>query len=238
MMQGYTGQSYEQWATHPGVLAFIHAGHILGEGWGSWVDWGIVVSLVISAAILALIVCARIFYPRRVIHGRALFLNAVALVILPVMLLPFATFTTFEYAKQINFCGSCHLAMEPYVHDLVNPKGKSLAALHYQVHFTPTQPGTACYSCHATYGVHGTMIAKMQGLSDAYRYTTGLYTTPIKLRKPFSNTLCLKCHIESSIFRSQRIHMDKDGNVSPLMLNSTISCEMCHPSGHMIGASE
>jgi hypothetical protein len=124
------------------------------------------------------------------------------------------------------------------VHDLAQPKGKSLAALHYQVHFTPTQPGTACYSCHATYGVHGTMIAKLQGLNDAYRYLTGFYTTPIKLREPFPNKLCLKCHIESSIFLSQRIHLDKQGHVSPLMLNDTIACGMCHPAGHMIGASD
>ncbi len=117
----------------------------MGEGWGSWVDWGIVVSLILSAAIVVLIACARIFYPRQVISGRALFFNAMALVLLPLMLLPFATFTTFEYAKQIIFCGSCHRAMKPYVLDLGDPTGKSLAALHYQVHFTPTQPGTACY---------------------------------------------------------------------------------------------
>lgn len=229
-------QALEQWAAHPGVLAFIHAGHILGEGWGSWVDWGIVVSLILSIAILVLIICSRIFQPHRVIRGGALILNGLALVMLPTMLLSFATLTTFEYAKQINFCGSCHKAMAPYVHDLLDPNGRSLASLHYRIHFDPTQPGTACYSCHATYGVHGTFIAKLQGLSDAYRYITGFYTTPIKSTEPFPNKLCLKCHIDSSIFRSKRIHMDGSGHVSPLMLHDTISCEMCHPAGHMIGA--
>jgi len=229
---------FERWATaHPGLLAFIHSGHILGEGWGSWVDWGIMLSLTLSIAILVFVVLGSILFPQRVTHGRALFINTLGLVFLPAMLLPFANFTIFEYAKQENFCGSCHVAMQPYVHDVTDPKSQSLSALHFRLNFAPTQPGTACYSCHATYGVHGTMRAKLQGLNDAYRYVTGWYTTPIHLRGPFPNELCLKCHIDSSFFLSQRLHLDTQGKVSALILKGTISCTMCHPSGHMIGAS-
>jgi len=233
-MLGQRAHLLESWATHPDVLAFIHAGHVLGERWGSWVDWGIVLSLSLCTAIVALIVWVRIRYPRRAARGRALALNALALILLPAVLLPFANFTVFEYAKQDNFCGSCHLAMAAYVRDMMEPQSKSLAALHFRGNFNPTQPGTACYSCHATHGVHGTMRAKLQGLSDAYHYVTGTYTTPIHLRGTFPNVLCLKCHIDSRIFRAQRIHLDKQGAVSPLIVNNTISCLMCHVSGHLL----
>ncbi len=222
---------------HHGVFAFIYSGHVLGEGWGSWVDWGILLSLILCIGIMVFVVLGWTRFPRRVTRGRALFVNVLGLVFLPAMILPFANFTILEYAKQENFCGSCHVAMQPYVHDVNDPKSKSLSAIHFRINFAPTQPGTACYSCHATYGVHGTMRAKLQGLSDAYRYETGWYTTPIHLRRPFPNALCLKCHIDSQFFLSQRLHLDTEGKVSPLIVKGTISCTMCHPSGHMIGAA-
>jgi hypothetical protein len=77
------------------------------------------------------------------------------------VLLPFANFTVMEYTKQVNFCGSCHQAMQPYLDDMLKPGHQSLAALHFQDRFAPTQAGTECYSCHVDYGVHGTLVAKV-----------------------------------------------------------------------------
>jgi cytochrome c nitrite reductase small subunit len=224
----------KEWTIAPDFLTFIHAGHAIGEGWGSWLDWGIVLSLALCATIVVLIGLARLLYPRHVVEGKALLVNLLALVILPLMVLPFANFTIFEYTKQVNFCGSCH-TMQAYVDDMRRPGGRSLSALHYQIHFTPTQPGTECYSCHVTYGVHGTLVDKADGLDFAYSEYTGLYKLPIQMRQPFPNKLCLKCHVQSKFFLSQTIHLDKEGKVLPLLLNDTIACEMCHASGHLVG---
>ncbi len=222
----------------PGVLHFIQGGQALGEGWGSWVDWGIVLSLGLSVAIVALIAVLRLRYPYRMAETGAVVVSVLALGVFPVMLLPFANFTAVEYAKQVTFCESCHGPMDPYVADMTAPQGKSLSAVHYQDHFTPTQPGTECYSCHANYGVHGTFLAKLQGLSDAYHFVTGTWKAPIALREPFPNEQCLKCHAMSREFLAQPLHLDgKTGGLSPAITGGQVSCGMCHASGHIVGAS-
>jgi hypothetical protein len=218
-----------------GLTGFLRASDVLGEAWGSWVDWGIVVSLLVCIAIVALIAATRLRFHDRLMEPRALALSVLALGVLPVMLLPFGNFTAVEYAKQEQFCASCHGPMAPYVDDMEKPHGTSLSALHFQDNFIPTQPGTECYSCHANYGVHGTLTAKLQGLGDAYRNLTGTYKKPISLGGPFPNELCLKCHISSKIFRSVSLHLDKQGHVSPPIVAGTISCTMCHESGHLVG---
>jgi hypothetical protein len=226
-----------EWLRDPAFLRFIQDGQRLGEGWGSWVDWGIVLSLALCLTIIALIAVTRVRYRHRMAESGAVVLSLLSLGVLPVMLLPFANFTAVEYAKQVTFCESCHGAMDPYVADMRNPKGTSLAAMHFQDHFTPTQPGTECYSCHANYGVHGTFLAKLQGLGDAYHYVTGTWKAPITLREPFPNEQCLKCHVVSREFLAQPLHLDKTGGLSPAITGGQVSCGMCHPSGHVVGAS-
>ncbi len=217
-----------------GLLKFLQVGHPVFERWGSWVDWGILLTLILCVIILGLIASTHLFYRHRLTEGRARLLHLLSLAILPLILLPFANFTVMEYTKQVSFCGSCHLAMQPYLDDMLKPGGQSLAALHFQDHFAPTQPGTECFECHANYGVHGTFEVKLEGLHDAYSYMTGNYKLPIRLTRPLSDDLCLKCHQYAKPFLSQPLHVDKTGAVSPLLLNGTIRCEMCHPSGHMV----
>jgi len=176
----------------------------------------------------------RIKYRGRLTEGGARLIHLLSLAILPLVMLPFANITVLEYTKQVNFCGSCHLAMQPYLNDMMKPGQQSLAALHFQDRFAPTQQGTECYECHADYGVHGTFVVKLQGLHDTYSYTTGNYKLPIALGKPLSDDMCLKCHVQAKPFLSQALHLDKTGKVSPLILSGTIRCEMCHPSGHMV----
>jgi hypothetical protein len=220
--------------TGGGLADFLRVGHPFQQQWGSWVDWGILLTMILCLTIVGLVVVSRIVYRGRLTEGGAQVLHLLALGILPLVLLPFANFTVMEYTKQVNFCGSCHLAMQPYLNDMLKPGHQSLAALHFQDRFAPTQAGTGCYSCHADYGVHGTLVAKLGGLHDAYSYMTGSFTMPIRLRQPLSDDMCLKCHDAAKPFMSQPLHLDKNGAVSPLILNGTIRCEMCHPAGHMV----
>jgi len=216
------------------LLDFLRVGHPYQGKWGSWVDWGILLTLILCLTIVLLIVLTRVLYRGRLSEGRARLIHLLSLAVIPLVMLPFANFTVLEYTKQVNFCGSCHLAMRPYLDDMLTPGHQSLAALHYQDRFAPTQQGTECYECHADYGVHGTFVVKLQGLHDSYSYMTGNYKLPIRLRKPLSDDMCLKCHVQAKPFLSQALHLDKTGQVSPLILDGTIRCEMCHPSGHMV----
>ena len=137
---------------------------------------------------------------------------------------------SLEYATEVQFCGSCHLTMKPFIDDLHNPKSQSLASLHSQNRFAP---GTECYSCHANYGVHGTLEAKLTGLRHVYKYNTGTYHLPLKMPQPFENMLCLKCHNGAKRFMAQEVHLE-NGLVSEELRSSKTECIQCHGPAHDI----
>ena len=140
----------------------------------------------------------------------------------PVMML--STAVGLEQSKEVQFCASCHV-MRPFIDDLKNPASKTLAALHYQNRFIQREH---CYRCHTDYGILGTMEAKKQGLGHIWKETTGSYTLPIKLSKPYSYTICLDCHAESARFNKEAAH---DGVVKET-LAGTGKCLDCHDSPH------
>jgi nitrate/TMAO reductase-like tetraheme cytochrome c subunit len=119
--------------------------------------------------------------------------------------------------------------MKPYIDDLHNGKSRSLAALHFQHRFAR---GTECYSCHANYGVHGTFEAKMRGLQDVYKYVTRTYHLPVKMRAPYENALCLKCHSEAKRYVAAfgGVHL----KLSDQLRTGVLKCVGCHKLAHDI----
>jgi cytochrome c nitrite reductase small subunit len=111
--------------------------------------------------------------------------------ILPVLSLSFGGLLVLERAERVEFCGSCHLVMRAYVDDLKNPMSESLSAIHFKNRYIPSNQ---CYVCHTSYGLFGTLQAKIEGMIDVYKYYTHTYRLPIKMRKAYPNTDCLKCH--------------------------------------------
>jgi cytochrome c nitrite reductase small subunit len=201
----------------------------LGEGlrWGSALDWAMTLTIGLSGLILTCIVVSRILYSGRQTEGSALWLHLLSLGVFPLSLLVVGNFAVLEYAKEDRFCGACHLTMKPYIDDMRVANGKSLAALHFQHR---SAPDTECYSCHANYGVHGTFEAKITGLRDVYRYVTRTYQLPLKMRGPFDNTLCLKCHDGAKRYVAHEIHV----RLSEAMRAGQIKCGGCHGPSHDI----
>ena len=138
----------------------------------------------------------------------------------------FGNLLVFERAEKVEFCASCHLTMQVYVDDMVDPESESLAAVHYKNRYIPSKQ---CYDCHTSYGMFGTVEAKMAGTIDTYKYYTGIYTFPIKMRHPYSNGDCLKCHAESVKWKGQEMHVEnREG-----LFADEMSCLECHdPMGH------
>jgi mono/diheme cytochrome c family protein len=198
-----------------------------GLKWGTALDWAMMLTIGLSALILICIVMSRIVYRGRQTEGSALWLHLLSLGIFPLSLLVVGNFAVLEYAKEVHFCGACHLAMKPYLDDLHMPGGKSLASLHYQHRFVQ---GTECYTCHANYGIHGTFEAKLTGLHDVYRYVTRTYHFPLKMRRPFENGLCLKCHDETKRYLAHPIHR----TLSEPFRMDQIKCSGCHRPSHDI----
>jgi cytochrome c nitrite reductase small subunit len=199
--------------------------------WGTTLDWAIAITAVTCLLILAGIFLSLILFRGRQTEGNALWLHLLVLGILPMFLLPIGNFTMLEYAKEESNCNGCHLVLQPYVDDMRNPMSGSLAALHFQDRFSP---GTSCYSCHTNYGVHGSLEGKMAGLGHALRYLVHKYELPLKIAKPFSNSLCLKCHHGAKRFMAQDTHLEGPNRVSTDLIGDKVLCVDCHKPAHRV----
>jgi hypothetical protein len=128
-------------------------------------------------------------------------------------------FLVFERAKTVQLCGSCHLTMKVYVDDMKNPLSNSMAAVHYTNRYIAENQ---CYECHTSYGMSGTLEAKEQGMIDVYRYYTHTFHLPLKLRHPYRDSDCLKCHAEAAKFATA--HQD----CLQRIFAGQLSCMQCH----------
>jgi len=137
----------------------------------------------------------------------------------PLLISGVGTILVFERAERVEFCVSCHLTMRSFVDDMKDPKSTSLAALHFKNRYIPDNQ---CYNCHTSYGLFGTVQAKKEGLHDVYKYYTHTFHLPIKLRTPYPNTDCLKCHAGSAKWLAS--HEDyKDA-----LFSGEATCMQCH----------
>ena len=137
----------------------------------------------------------------------------------PMILSGVGNFLVFERAKTVQLCGSCHLAMKSYVDDMKNPQSNSLAAVHYTNRYIAENQ---CYDCHTSYGMSGTLEAKEQGVIDVYRYYTHTFHLPLKLRHPYRDRDCLKCHAEATKWIAA--HQD----CQEAIFAGKMSCMQCH----------
>ncbi len=195
---------------------------------GTSLDWAMGLTIAVSAIILVGIVVARLRYGGLQTEGNVLWLHLLALGVFPLFLLVVGNFAALEYSKKRVFCGTCHAPMKPYTDDLRNPKSQSLAALHFQNRFAPD---TECYSCHVNYGLQGTLEAKATGLRHVYKFETRTYHLPLKMHRPFTNDLCLKCHEGAKRFMAQDVHLDGQ-TVSAELRTGQTECVQCHGPAH------
>jgi nitrate/TMAO reductase-like tetraheme cytochrome c subunit len=156
---------------------------------------------------------------------------ALGVIIFPALSSGLGTVLVFERAERVEFCNSCHLTMKSFVDDMENPKSESLAAVHYKNRYIPDDQ---CYVCHTSYGIFGTVEAKKEGIIDVYKYFTRTFHLPLKLRHPYPNSDCLKCHADSVKWLAS--HQDyKDA-----LLSGDMTCMQCHADSnpaHNVGAA-
>jgi cytochrome c nitrite reductase small subunit len=139
--------------------------------------------------------------------------------VFPMILSGFGTILVVERVKTVKLCGSCHLTMKSYVDDMMNPQSNSLAAVHYTNRYIAENQ---CYECHTSYGMLGTLQAKKQGLIDVYKYYTRTFQLPLKLRTPYRDGDCLKCHSGATKFLAA--HEDS----KQAIFAGTLTCMQCH----------
>jgi nitrate/TMAO reductase-like tetraheme cytochrome c subunit len=104
----------------------------------------------------------------------------------------------FEATRQRSFCGSCHV-MALHQADSEDPASGSLASRHARNAMFGSEN---CYSCHADYGMFGTIVTKAAGMRHVWLYLTEYRNTSLEeakktihLREPSKmNRNCAECH--------------------------------------------
>ncbi|MCI0342501.1 MAG: hypothetical protein L0216_15400 [Planctomycetales bacterium] len=147
------------------------------------------------------------------------------IVCLPSMTLFLGTAVGYERLPQ-SCMQACH-TMDPWISDLLNPKSKNLAAMHWKHRWVNENP---CYTCHTGYGLAGNIRAKIGGLGHVWHQVTGTVPAEIKLHGEYPMATCLHCHGETLGFRKAEAHNDPEAKGA--ILSGATSCFECHPPPH------
>jgi nitrate/TMAO reductase-like tetraheme cytochrome c subunit len=140
----------------------------------------------------------------------------------------------FEATKERSFCGSCHV-MTPYANDSSDPKSETLAARHGRNEMFGDQN---CYTCHADYGMFGTVKTKIGGLRHVYHYVLTYHDMPLEearksihIREPFKNQTCMHCH---STQNSGWLAEPEHASIVVDVRSGAVSCASagCHGPAH------
>lgn len=196
------------------------------HGWiGTSDDWarGLGVAFCLFALVLLFVARGRV--RRFGLDGRIKEFLVVPMVVLPLIIVFLGFSYGLEDSKSVSSCGSCHV-MEAHVADLRNPASDTLAATHFKNRYILDDH---CYTCHADYGMFGSVSAKLDGVRHVMHNTFGTYETPIKIAKPYPNLRCLGCHGESQKFLKSEGHPPED---QPALMKGEVSCLDCHGPAH------
>ena len=194
------------------------------EHWAARVlTWALVAAAVLAAYALFAVIRGEL----NGIAGRSIM--AVGVVILPAFSVATGMLLVFVRAGSVEFCASCHHVMQDYADDMKDPDGTGIAAVHFANQYIP---GNQCYECHTSYGLFGTVEAKIHGIGEVYRYYTRTYDQPIEMWQPYSNRDCLKCHANSRKWQTVDAHTDED--MQDRLFDDRTSCMSCHDPGHNV----
>lgn len=206
------------------------------HGKGSAVDWAEWIATGLAVAIPVVIVLSHVL--NRSMVFLANILRFAGLFALPLGMWVIGSYATFEGAKSVEFCHSCHEPMNMYVSDMEDPASDNLAAIHYKNRFMQDDN---CFTCHADYGLFGGLEAKMTGLYHLYfwltKSPTGTGEAQIHLYHPYQNTWCLHCHAGSQRFlkADDGTHVDLGDALlakDPKTGAPQTSCLDCHGPAH------
>ncbi len=186
-------------------------------------------NLGLTAAILSLVVLTVLaliarLRPARLSSQAYHLIWLVSLFLLPSLALTGTLSSVMEETTAVSSCGSCHV-MRPFISDMQNPESKTLAARHYQNRWIPRDQ---CYTCHATYGLHGSLTAKSAALRHWLLYVTKSWSEPIRHRGPYPNANCLACHAHAQRFSNGASHRALAADLAA----NRVSCLQCHGAPH------
>ena len=183
---------------------------------------GIIAALVDIAGLIFV----EFFYNHLLHRGTYHMLLLGGLFALPIIALMGASSFILEETKKISACGSCHV-MEPFIKDVTNPDSPTLAARHYKNKWIADEQ---CHACHTTYGAHGTIAGKRDGLRHWLLYVTHTWGDPIRFSGSYPNSACLDCHNGTQKFVRVKSHRA----LLPELAADRVNCFTCHGPPHPV----
>jgi nitrate/TMAO reductase-like tetraheme cytochrome c subunit len=190
-----------------------------------WATRGALAMALCSVALILFELTVR----RRLMESRSKWTLFLALCVIPLPVALVGGGVGMEGSKALDFCGSCHAPMGPFVGDLKDPASTHLAALHFKNWYIQHDH---CWTCHSDYGVAGTMQAKLMGLTHIYRERTDSWQPPIRLSHPYNWKICLDCHANSALFKAPRNDPAAHDGVLGMVLKGEVTCTDCHELAH------
>jgi cytochrome c nitrite reductase small subunit len=188
-------------------------------------EWARNLSLLGVVAAAAIILYVLLFRRTQIASAASQWLLFIGICIMPLPVMLLGSAVGLEQAKNISFCQSCHV-MESFVADMQSAASDRLAAVHFKNRYIQRDH---CYVCHTDYGLFGTLEAKVAGVGHIWKATTGSYTVPVRIARPYRFTICLDCHGESAKFNAVREHQD----LVPRVASGEARCTSCHASSHV-----
>lgn len=188
---------------------------------GELMRWAGIISITIAVIILLMI---EFFYKKQISRLNYRTLMMVGMFALPVVVVLSTGSTVLETTKTVESCASCHV-MDPFVNDLFNPESTTLAARHYKNRWISEYQ---CYTCHTTYGAHGTFEGKRDGFRHWLLYVTQTWEEPIAFAGSYPNQNCTACHGGTQKFMEVESHQA----LSQKMRADEVSCTSCHGPAH------
>lgn len=192
-----------------------------GVSVGELMRWAGIFAVVFALAILLFI---EFVYKDQMNRMNYRMLMIVSLFVLPVIVGLGTSATILETTKTVQSCGTCHV-MDPFVDDLYDPGSTTLASRHYKNGWIPEYQ---CYTCHTTYGAHGTFEGKRDGFRHWLLYVTRTWEDPISFAGSYPNMNCTACHGGTTAFQEVQSHQA----LSSKMRADEVSCTSCHGPAH------
>ena len=188
------------------------------------IEWAGRISLFGVAAALALIAFVLAFRRRHVATPAVQWMLFLGICVMPLPVMLLGSAVGLERAKDVSFCEQCHV-MRGFVADMRDPQSTRLAAAHFKNRYIQR---SHCYVCHTDYGLFGTMEAKLAGMGHIWKESTGSYTLPVRIARPYQYMICLDCHAQSAKFQAVKEHEDLVARVA----RGEGACTECHGRSH------
>lgn len=218
-------------------LEQVHAGVdderviVSGPNQGQPVEEGFTVAdmlrnIGIAAAILAIgiLLLVEFYFKVRISRSTYRWLMLFGLFVLPLLVGISAMGTMLEETKTVDSCASCHV-MEPFVGEMIDPQGGSLASRHYENKWIEDKQ---CFHCHTSYGVQGDLAAKRDGFRHWLLFVTETWPEPIEFAGSYPNQNCTACHGGTPNYEEVPSHKAIEEDLR----SNKVSCTSCHGPAH------